>query len=93
LKTIEKPPEQIFYENIREKSHPSSLEQQLKFLMRSTLRKEAEIYVSQNAENFGYRTLNLANLEKSSNLTVANLYWYFKVKEESKEEIEEEVSI
>ncbi|VXD23731.1 hypothetical protein [Planktothrix paucivesiculata] len=93
LKTIEKPPEQIFYENIREKSHSSSLEQQLKFLMRSTLRKEAEIYVSENAENFGYRTLNLANLEKSSNLTVANLYWYFKVREESEEEIEEEVSI
>jgi hypothetical protein len=93
LKAIEKPPEQIFYENIREKSHYSSLEQQLKFLMRSDLRKEAEIYVSQNAENFGYRTLNLANLEKSSNLTVANLYWYFKVREESEEQIEEEVNI
>lgn len=93
LKVIEKPPEQIFYENIREKSHSSSLEQQLKFLMRSTLRKEAEIYVSENAKNFGYRTLNLAHLEKSSNLTVANLYWYFKVREESEEEIEEEVSI
>lgn len=93
LKTIEKPPEQIFYENIKEKSHSSSLEQQLKFLMRSDFRKEAEIYVNENAENFGYRTLNLANLEKSSNLTVANLYWYFKVKEESEEEIEEEVNI
>ncbi|VXD16864.1 conserved hypothetical protein [Planktothrix serta PCC 8927] len=88
LKVIEKPHEQIFYENIREKSHSSSLEQQLKFLMRSTLRKEAEIYVSENAENFGYRTLNLANLKKSSNLTVANLYWYFKVKEESPEAME-----
>ncbi|MGL5133080.1 MAG: hypothetical protein ACRC78_11165, partial [Planktothrix sp.] len=70
-----------------------SLEQQLKFLMRSDLRKQAEIYVSENAENFGYRTLNLAHLEKSSNLTVANLYWYFKVREESEEEIKEEVSI
>jgi hypothetical protein len=61
--------------------------------MRSTLRKEAEIYVSENAENFGYKTLNIANLEKSSNLTVANLYWYFKFREESEEQIEEEVSL
>lgn len=93
LDVIEKPPEQIFYENIQEKSHFSSLKQQLQFLMRSDLRKEAEIYVSKNAETSGYRTLNLVNLEKSSNLTVANLYWYFKLREESKEEIEEEVSV
>lgn len=93
LDVIEKPPEQIFYENIKQKSHSSSLKQQLKFLMRSTLRKEAEIYVSENAENFGYKTLNIANLEKSSNLTVANLYWYFKFREESEEQIEEEVSL
>jgi hypothetical protein len=93
LDVIEKPPEQIFYENIKQKSHSSSLKQQLKFLMRSTLRKEAEIYVSENAENFGYKTLNIANLEKSSNLTVANLYWYFKFREESEEQIEEEVNI
>lgn len=89
---IEKPPEQIFYESIKDKSHPVSLEQQLQFLMSSDLRKEAEIYVSENANNFGYRTLNSANLEKASNLTVANLYWYFKVREES-EEVEEEVSV
>ncbi len=93
LDVIEKPPEQIFYENIKQKSHSSSLKQQLKFLMHSTLRKEAEIYVSENAENFGYKTLNIANLEKSSNLTVANLYWYFKFREESEEQIEEEVSL
>lgn len=93
LDVIEKPPEQIFYENIKQKSHSSSLKQQLKFLMRSTLRKEAEIYVSENAKNFGYKTLNIANLEKSSNLTVANLYWYFKFREESEEQIEEEVNI
>ncbi len=92
LSKIEKPPEQIFYENVKEKSHPLSLEQQLKFLMSSGLRKQAEVYVSENADNFGYKTLNLPNLEKASNLTIANLYWYFKVRDES-EEVEQEVSV
>lgn len=92
LTAIEKPPEQIFYENVKEKSHFSSLQDQLLFLINPNLRKQAEIYVSENADDFGYKTLNSANLEKTSNLTVANLYWYFKVREKS-EKIEEKVSV
>ncbi|MEQ8539288.1 MAG: hypothetical protein RIB93_17765 [Coleofasciculus sp. D1-CHI-01] len=39
----------------------------------------------------GYKTLVPTNLEKASNLAVANLYWYFYVRDESEEETEQNV--
>ena len=53
------PPEQISYENIAEKSHFYSLRDQLLFMFAPELRREYENYVSQQAANSGYRTLEV----------------------------------
>ena len=60
-------------------------------MMQPKLRKEAELYITEQAASNGYKALILANLQQSSNLAVANLYWYFKVRDESEERIEQAV--
>jgi hypothetical protein len=80
------PPEQINYETIAEKSHFYSLRDQLLFMFAPELRREYENYVSQQAANSGYRTLVTSNLQQASDLTVANLFHYFKVRDESPQE-------
>jgi hypothetical protein len=82
------PPEQLLYENLKQKSHPSSLLDQLQFMMKPELRRESESYITQQAAIAGYKTLVPANLQKASDLAVANLYWYFKVRDESEEAVE-----
>lgn len=80
------PIEQLLYENLKQKSHPASLRDQLLFIMKPDLRREFESYISQQSAIAGYKTLVPANLQKASNLAVANLYWYFKVRDESEAE-------
>ncbi|MBD2128399.1 hypothetical protein NDI39_19135 [Microcoleus sp. ZQ-A2] len=80
------PPEQLLYENLKQKSHPASLQDQLVLMMKPSLRQEFASYISQQSAIAGYKTLVPANLQKASNLAVANLYWYFKVRDESEEE-------
>lgn len=80
------PPEHLLYENLKEKSHYSSLLDQLQFMMQPELRRESEFYVSQQAAISGYKTLVTSNLQKASNLAIANLYWYFKVRDEAEDE-------
>ncbi len=80
------PPEQLVYENLKQKSHPQSLRDQLQFMMQPELRREPESYISQQAAIAGYKTLVTSNLQKASNLAVANLYWYFKVRDEAEDE-------
>ena len=80
------PPEQISYENIAEKSHFYSLRDQLLFMFAPELRREYENYVSQQAANSGYRTLVTSNLQQASDLTVANLFHYFNIRDESQED-------
>jgi hypothetical protein len=84
------PPEQLLYENLKQKSHPASLRDQLVLMMKPSLRQEFASYISQQAAIAGYKTLVPANLQKASDLAVANLYWYFKVRDESEAEAEEE---
>jgi hypothetical protein len=84
------PPEQLLYENLKQKSHFYSLGTQLEFLMQPTERREHEAYISEQAAKAGYKTLVPANLQKASDLAVANLYWYFIVRDESEDEAEEE---
>ncbi|MEQ8467372.1 hypothetical protein [Coleofasciculus sp. E1-EBD-02] len=83
---LAEPPEQLLYENLKQKSHPASLLDQLQFMIKPKLRQEWETYITQQAAIAGYKTLVPANLEKASNLAVANLYWYFQVRDESEEE-------
>jgi hypothetical protein len=80
------PPEQLAYENISEKSHFYSLRDQLIFMFKPTLRQEHEAYVNQQAGVAGYKTLVPKNLQQASDLTVANLYYYFKIRDESETE-------
>jgi hypothetical protein len=84
------PLEQLLYENLKEKSHPASLRDQLVLMMKPELRQDFASYISQQAAIAGYKTLVPANLQKASNLAVANLYWYFKVRDESEDEAEAE---
>jgi hypothetical protein len=84
------PPEQLLYENLKQKSHPASLRDQLVLMMKPSLRQEFASYISQQSAIAGYKTLVPTNLQKASNLAVANLYWYFKVRDESEDEMEAE---
>lgn len=80
------PPEQLLYKKVKQKSHFFSLGTQLLFLMQPTLRREREAYISEQAGLTGYRTLVPSNLQQASDLAVANLYWYFQVRDESEDE-------
>jgi hypothetical protein len=80
------PPEQLLYENLKQKSHSASLRDQLVLMMKPSLRQEFASYISKQAAIAGYKTLIPANLQKASDLAVANLYWYFKVRDESEAE-------
>ena len=88
LATVTEPPEYKFYQELKHKSHFTSLRDQLRFLMNPELRRESEIYVSEQAKISGLKTFVPANLQKASHMTVANLYWYFKSREESENQLE-----
>ncbi|NES25138.1 MAG: hypothetical protein F6K41_41085 [Symploca sp. SIO3E6] len=83
---LAEPPEQSLYKNLEQKSHFASLLNQLQFMIKPELRREQEVYITQQAAIAGYKSLVPDNLERASNLAVANLYWYFQVRDESEEE-------
>jgi hypothetical protein len=76
--TLAKPPEQILYEEIKPKSHFQSLRDQLKLMFSKDLRQKYEAYVGEQALASGHKALEPTNLKTVSEVTVANLYWYFK---------------
>jgi len=80
------PAEQLLYENFKQKSHFASLRDQLVLMMKPSLRQKFASYISQQSAIAGYKTLVPANLQKASDLAVANLYWYFKVRDETEQE-------
>jgi hypothetical protein len=82
---LAKPDEQIFYEDLKQKSHFLSLSSQLQLMMQPDLHQEYASYISHQAAIAGYKTLIPSNLQQASDLAVANLYWYFKVRDESEE--------
>ena len=81
--TILVPQEQLIYESLNEKSHYYSLRDQLAFMFKPDLRKNYENYVEQQAKHSGYKTLVGRNLQQASDLAVANLYYYFKIRGKS----------
>jgi hypothetical protein len=93
LTVVVTPPEQLLYESHKEKSHFLALRDTLRFLMQSEARKEYEIYVAQQAEQSGHKALITSNLEHMSDLSVANLYWFFYIKDEAGQEIEDETAV
>lgn len=84
-------PEQQIYQDLKQKSHPLSLHDQISFLMKPELRKQFETYISQESVKAGYKTLGLSNLQTASNMTIANLYYYFKIRDELETEIGENI--
>lgn len=84
----EKPYEIELYEDVQAISHYASLKDELRLKLSSDVRNEYEQYVSDRASVSNHKALYKDNLQKASNLTVANLYWYFKVRDESEEEVE-----
>lgn len=82
---VVEPEEQLLYENLKQKSHYLSLRDQLQFMIKPDLRQIHEFYISQQATASDYKALAPSNWQQIPDLTVANLYWYFKVREESKE--------
>ncbi|MGB3510801.1 MAG: hypothetical protein WBA93_16510 [Microcoleaceae cyanobacterium] len=84
-------PEQQNYQDLKQKSHAQSLHDQISFLIKPELRKQFETYISLQSVNTGYKTLGLSNLQTASNMTIANLYYYFKFRDESETEIGENI--
>jgi hypothetical protein len=78
---VAEPEEQLLYENLKQKSHYLSLRDQLKFMVKPDLRRGHESYISQQAPASGLKALAPSNWQAIPDLTVANLYWYFKDKE------------
>ena len=83
------PPEQLLYETWQEKSHFAALRDVLYLMFQSEIRKEYEIYINQQGEQTGHKALVVTNLQQMSHLSVANLYWYFRVRDESEPELVE----
>lgn len=83
---LAEPPEQLVYESLAEKSHFYSLRDQLLFIFEPELRREYEFYISEQAVITGYKTLVTSNLQQASDITIGNLYYYFKIRDESKDE-------
>ena len=74
---VEKPKALTEYEKLQAKSHSKALKDQVKFRFSPALRSDYEMIISQRANEEGYTALVSSNLQEASNLTIANLYWYF----------------
>lgn len=82
------PDEQLFYENLRPKSHFYALRTQLELMLDRQQREDYENYIIEQGEIAGHKSLVSSNLEKASDLAVANLFYYFRIRDESEEELE-----
>ncbi|MEG5034227.1 hypothetical protein [Microcoleus sp. AT3-D2] len=77
--------EPSLYESLKQKSHFLSLRDQLTFAVSPEIRRRYEFYVSQQAIATGYQGLAASNWQEISDLTVANLYHFFQIRENSTE--------
>lgn len=84
------PVEQSLYDTLKQKSHFSALRDALRLMLQSETRRDYEAYVSQQAEQTGHKALVVENLQQMSALSVANLYWYFQVRDQSEQAPAEE---
>ncbi len=70
-------PEQKLYNDIKPKSHFESLRDQLQLMAMPNLRLKYESYVVEKSQLAGHKALKMSNLDQASDMTVANLYYYF----------------
>jgi len=77
ITTVE-PQEQLFYESLKSKSHFLALCDQLKLIVSPALRTTYQDFISQQAQKTNYKALAPSSWQGVPDLTVVNLYWYFK---------------
>jgi len=82
------PDELLFYENLKPKSHFYALRTQLELMLDRQRREDYESYIIKQGQIAGHKSLVLSNLEKASDLAVANLLYYFRIRDESEDELE-----
>lgn len=71
------PAEIVLYQESQQKSHFQALRDRLRLMMSASMRQEYQNFIGDRALNRGHKSLTPANLELASDLTIANLYWYF----------------
>ena len=74
------PQELVVYQDLKNKSHYLSLQDQLRFMIQPDLRREYESYITQQATASGYKGLVPGNWQEIKDPILANLYWYFQDK-------------
>ena len=79
---VSQPSEQTIYENFKQKSHYQALRDVLQFIVKPELRRQHESYISKQAPTHNLNALAPYNWQEIPDLTVANLYHYFKAKEQ-----------
>lgn len=78
------------YEILKQKSHFSSLRDQLVFMMKPELREDYENYISEEAKKYDHKVFIPSNLKQISNFTLSNLFWYFYIRDESQNQEEQD---
>ncbi len=73
--------EQKQYEALKQTSHFNALRDNLKFTVNPETRREHEVYIADRSPKEGYYALAPSNWKEVPDMTVANLYWYLKSKE------------
>ena len=71
------PPEEALYETLRSQTDFQGLRDQLRFMIKPESRQEYEVAIDHLAPEAGYSALVPSTWQDASDLTVANLYWYF----------------
>ncbi|MBE9239658.1 hypothetical protein [Synechocystis salina] len=79
--SFKKPVEQLFYDDFLSKSHPYALDTYLRILINKSIKREIQDYIIQQAEAMKYYSLNVKNLSLSSEVSLANMFWYFRSRE------------
>lgn len=75
-------PEELYYAELCDKSHPQAMRDQLRFMLSPHLRQQAEQYIDQYGCSQRRKIFTRPYLEEMSDGGVANLYWYAKQKSE-----------
>ncbi|WP_223807682.1 hypothetical protein [Pseudanabaena sp. UWO311] len=70
-------PEQKIYDELKPKSHFESLRDQLKLMASPDLRSKYEYEVVEKAQASGHKALKADVVKQSSDMAIANLYYYF----------------
>lgn len=78
---VEEPPEQTLYNLVKPKSHYEALKDSLRFTLKPILRQDYIDYIRQRASAVKYDGIALFNWENVSNLNLANIYYYFKLRQ------------